>query len=75
MEIYGMDYDSKSLRLAFETIFNKLYKNTADESAEYFCFWSFLIGNFDELFISKMPTPESKNVVKDAFILFLERHT
>lgn len=75
MEIYGMDYDSKALRLAFETIFNKLYKSAADESAEYVSFWRFLIENFDELFIAKMPTKEAQNILKNAFVSFIEKHT
>jgi uncharacterized protein (TIGR02646 family) len=73
LEIYGNQYTDKELKFGFHSIFDKMYEGAEKEQSEYYSFRYFLLTNFDRLFLEKMPTPEMREILKNAFLLFLKK--
>ncbi len=71
VEIYGADYTEKELKFGFHSIFKKMYFGAIEEQTEYCSFRLFLIENFEILFLEKIEADEMKDILSEAFVLFL----
>jgi len=72
---FPTDCDNRHLQLAFGRIFSTLYQNSVSSTAEYTAFWAFLLFNFDQLFIQKMPTPKTQEILTQALKFYIEQQT